>query len=334
MKEVNIYELAAQTAAAMMTKHPDYSYFAARIVINVLYAKTVDSFSETVRRLYTANGGPKVSEKLYRFAMSNSKVLDAEINHALDDRYTYFGYMTLAHVYLLRVDGEIVERPQHLLMRVAAGIHDGDVSATIETYRLMSRGFFTHASPTMFNVGTPREQASSCFLLSSPKVSIDEVFDKVKQCAKISDRAGGIGFGAHYTSNAVPSHGLIDMLRVFNSAARYASQDGKRPGAFAVYLEPWHVGIFDFLRAKRNTGAEESKARDLFFALWTPDLFMKRVEENREWSLFDPAVATGLSEVWGDAFEVCELSIRFFFFIFFFVITSDLTIHNLHRICI
>ncbi|AKD02738.1 ribonucleoside-diphosphate reductase subunit alpha [Pontibacter korlensis] len=315
---VELDNLAAETAASLTTKHPDYAVLAARVAISNLHKVTSKSFSNTMKRLYTYTD-PKTGENasliakdVYEIIRKNAALLDSTIIYDRDYNYDYFGYKTLERSYLLRLDGKIVERPQHMLMRVAVGIHKEDIESAIETYNLMSEKWFTHATPTLFNAGTPKPQLSSCFLLTMQDDSIPGIYDTLKQCAQISQSAGGIGLsihnvratGSYIKGTNGTSNGIIPMLKVFNDTARYVDQGGgKRKGAFAIYLEPWHADIFDFLELKKNHGKEENRARDLFYALWTPDLFMKRVEENGDWSLFCPNEAPGLSECWGKDFE-------------------------------
>lgn len=315
---VELDNLAAETAASLTTKHPDYAVLAARIAISNLHKVTSKSFSNTMKRLYTYTD-PKTGENasliakdVYEIIRKHAALLDSTIIYDRDYNYDYFGYKTLERSYLLRLDGKIVERPQHMLMRVAVGIHKEDIESAIETYNLMSEKWFTHATPTLFNAGTPKPQLSSCFLLTMQDDSIPGIYDTLKQCAQISQSAGGIGLsihnvratGSYIKGTNGTSNGIIPMLKVFNDTARYVDQGGgKRKGAFAIYLEPWHADIFDFLELKKNHGKEENRARDLFYALWTPDLFMKRVEENGDWSLFCPNEAPGLGECWGKDFE-------------------------------
>jgi ribonucleoside-diphosphate reductase alpha chain len=310
--------LAAETAASLTTRHPDYAILAARIAVSNLHKLTSKSFSNTMKRLYTYDD-PKTGENAallskdtYEVIRKNAALLDSSIIYERDFNYDYFGFKTLEKSYLLKLDGKIVERPQHMLMRVAVGIHGDDIESAIETYNLMSEKWFTHATPTLFNAGTPKPQLSSCFLLTMQDDSIGGIYDTLKQCAKISQSAGGIGLsihniratGSYIKGTNGTSNGIIPMLRVFNDTARYVDQGGgKRKGAFAVYLEPWHADIFEFLQLKKNHGKEEMRARDLFYALWTPDLFMKRVEANDVWSLFCPNEAPGLSESYGEEFE-------------------------------
>ncbi|MEK6616882.1 MAG: ribonucleoside-diphosphate reductase subunit alpha, partial [Bacteroidota bacterium] len=260
----------------------------------------------------TGKKAPLIAEDVHAIIEKNAEVLDSTIIYDRDFGYDYFGFKTLERSYLLKLNGQIAERPQHMLMRVAIGIHKHDIDSAIETYNLMSERWFTHATPTLFNAGTPKAQMSSCFLLTMKDDSIDGIYDTLKQCAKISQSAGGIGLsihtiratGSYIRGTNGTSNGIIPMLRVFNNTARYVDQGGgKRKGSFAIYLEPWHSDVFDFLDLRKNTGKEEGRARDLFLALWIPDLFMKRVEENGEWSLFCPNEAPGLSDCWGDDFE-------------------------------
>ncbi|KAM7507915.1 hypothetical protein LguiA_018368 [Lonicera macranthoides] len=311
-------ELAAETAAAMTTNHPDYASLAARIAVSNLHKNTQKLFSETIKVMYNyydKGSGQKaflVADDVYEIIMKNASRLDSEIIYDRDFGYDYFGFKTLERSYLLKVNGKVVERPQHMLMRVAVGIHKEDIDSAIETYHLMSQGWFTHASPTLFNAGTPRPQMSSCFLVCMKDDSIDGIYDTLKECAVISKSAGGIGISVHNiraTGSYIrgtngTSNGIVPMLRVYNDTARYVDQGGgKRKGAFAVYLEPWHADIFDFLDLKKNHGKEENRARDLFYALWVPDLFMNRVEGNKDWSLFCPSEAPGLADCWGEEFE-------------------------------
>ena len=311
-------ELAAKTAASMTTVHPDYAVLAARIAISNLHKVTSKSFSNTAKRLYeyidpiTEEKAGLISKEVYDVIRKNAALLDSTIIYDRDYHYDYFGFKTLQRSYLLKMNNKIVERPQHMLMRVAVGIHGEDIDSVIETYNLMSERWFTHATPTLFNAGTPKPQLSSCFLLTMKEDSIDGIYDTLKQCAKISQSAGGIGLSLHNiraTGSYIKgtnghSNGIIPMIRVFNDTARYIDQGGgKRKGAFAMYLEPWHADIFDFLQLRKNHGKEEMRARDLFYALWISDLFMKRVEENGTWSLFCPTEAPGLADCWGKEFE-------------------------------
>jgi ribonucleoside-diphosphate reductase alpha chain len=314
--------LAAETAASLATKHPDYALLASRIAVSNLHKNTVKSFSETMRMLYdyiddtTGKRVPMIADDVMQVINDNEELLDSTIIYDRDFAFDYFGFKTLEKSYLLRINGKIAERPQHMYMRVAIGIHKNDVEAAIRTYNLMSERWFTHATPTLFNAGTPKPQMSSCFLLTMKEDSIDGIYDTLKQTAKISQSAGGIGLAIHNiraTGSYIggtngTSNGIIPMLRVFNDTARYVDQGGgKRKGAFAIYLEPWHADIFEFLDLRKNHGKEELRARDLFFALWISDLFMKRVEENGDWSLFCPNEAPGLSECHGVEFELLYL---------------------------
>ena len=311
-------ELAAETAASLTAMHPDYALLAARIAISNLHKETLKSFSETMKALYhyidpaTGQKAPLLADEVMQVVNQNAEQLDSAIIYSRDYDYDYFGFKTLERSYLLKMNGKVAERPQHLLMRVAVGIHQSDIAAAIKTYELMSEKWYTHATPTLFNAGTPKPQLSSCFLLSLKEDSIDGIYDTLKQTAKISQSAGGIGLsihnvratGSYIRGTNGTSNGVVPMLRVFNDTARYVDQGGgKRKGSFAIYLEPWHADIFDFLDLKKNHGKEELRARDLFFALWIPDLFMKRVEENGKWSLFCPNEAPGLHDCWGDEFE-------------------------------
>ncbi|WP_375579186.1 ribonucleoside-diphosphate reductase subunit alpha [Marivirga tractuosa] len=310
--------LAAETAASMTVKHPDYSKLSARIAISNLHKTTSKSFSNTMKRLYTyvdaktGQNAPLLSTETYGIIKKHAAQLDSAIIYDRDFGYDFFGFKTLERSYLMKVDGKIVERPQHMLMRVAIGIHGEDIESAIKTYNLMSEKWFTHATPTLFNAGTPKPQLSSCFLLTIQEDSIDGIYDTLKQTAKISQSAGGIGLsihnvratGSYIKGTGGVSNGIVPMLRNFDMTARYVDQGGgKRKGSFAIYLEPWHADIFDFLDLKKNHGKEEMRARDLFYAMWMSDLFMKRVESNAEWTLFDPNEAPGLDEAYGDDFE-------------------------------
>jgi len=310
--------LAAETAASLTTKHPDYALLASRIAISNLHKTTKKSFSETIKDLYfyidpaTNQTAPLIADDVYEIVRDNAELLDSSIIYDRDFGYDYFGFKTLEKSYLLKLNNKVVERPQHMLMRVAVGIHKDDIENVIKTYDLMSERWFTHATPTLFNAGTPKPQMSSCFLLSMRDDSIDGIYDTLKQCAKISQSAGGIGIsihnvratGSYIRGTNGTSNGIVPMLRVFNDTARYVDQGGgKRKGSFAVYIEPWHADIFDFLNLRKNHGKEEVRARDLFYALWISDLFMKRVEASEDWSLFCPNEAPGLSDCWGAEFE-------------------------------
>ncbi|KAJ7359276.1 ribonucleotide reductase alpha subunit [Mycena albidolilacea] len=310
--------LAAETAAYLTTKHPDYAILAARIAISNLHKETKKSFSQVIADLYnyvnpkTGKRAALISKETYEIVAANAETLDAAIIYNRDFTYNYFGFKTLERSYLLRIEGKVVERPQHLIMRVAVGIHGSDLEHVIETYNMMSERYFTHATPTLFNAGTPNPQLSSCFLVCMKDDSIEGIYDTLKDCAMISKSAGGIGLSMHNiraTGSYIAgtngySNGIVPMLRVYDATARYVDQGGnKRPGAFAIYLEPWHADIFEFIDLRKNHGKEQMRARDLFLALWIPDLFMKRVEANEDWSLFCPNEAPGLHEVHSEEFE-------------------------------
>ncbi|HEY8959410.1 ribonucleoside-diphosphate reductase subunit alpha [Chitinophaga sp.] len=310
--------LAAETAASLTTKHPDYALLASRIAVSNLHKNTIKSFSKTMKKLYeyidpkTGKPAALLSDDVWEIIRKNAEILDSSIIYDRDFAFDYFGFKTLERSYLLKTDGKVQERPQHMLMRVAVGIHKEDIDSAIKTYNLMSERWFTHATPTLFNAGTPKPQMSSCFLLTMQDDSIEGIYDTLKQTAKISQSAGGIGLsihniratGSYISGTNGTSNGIIPMLRVFNDTARYVDQGGgKRKGAFAIYLEPWHADIFEFLDLRKNHGKEEMRARDLFYALWMPDLFMKRVESNGDWSLFCPHEAPGLHDCWGEKFE-------------------------------
>lgn len=318
VKTTELDNLAAETAASLTTKHPDYAVLAARIAISNLHKNTLKSFSATMKRLFTyldpktGQNAALLSKEVYDIIKKNEVELDEAIIYDRDFGYDYFGFKTLEKSYLLKLEGQIAERPQHMLMRVAVGIHQADIASAIETYNLLSERWFTHATPTLFNAGTPKPQMSSCFLLTTQDDSIEGIYDTLKQTAKISQSAGGIGLsihniratGSYIKGTNGTSNGIIPMLRVFNDTARYVDQGGgKRKGSFAIYLEPWHADVFEFLELKKNHGKEEMRARDLFYALWIPDLFMKRVEDNEEWSLFCPHECPGLSDTHGEEFE-------------------------------
>ena len=310
--------LAAEVAAAKTTEHPDYALLASRIAVSNLHKETKKSFSEVMSDLYhyidpkTGLPAPLLAEDVYKIVQENRELLDSSIIYDRDFKYDYFGFKTLVRSYLMKLDHKIAERPQHMLMRVSLGIHKNDIPSAIVTYNLMSEGWFTHATPTLFNAGTPKPQMSSCFLLTMKDDSILGIYESLSSCARISQSAGGIGLsihniratGSYIKGTNGTSNGIVPMLRVFNDTARYVDQGGgKRKGSFAIYLEPWHADIFDFLDLKKNHGKEEQRARDLFFALWIPDLFMKRVKENGTWTLMCPKECPGLEEVHSDAFE-------------------------------
>jgi len=310
--------LAAEVAATMTTAHPDYAKLAARISVSNLHKSTKKTFSEVMTDLYTyvnprtEKKAPLLSEEVYQVIIDNKEKLDSTIIYNRDFGYDFFGFKTLERSYLLKLNGKIAERPQHMLMRVSVGIHLNDLDAVIETYELMSKKYFTHATPTLFNSGTPKPQMSSCFLLTMKDDSIEGIYDTLKQTAKISQSAGGIGLsihniratGSYIAGTNGTSNGIVPMLQVFNDTARYVDQGGgKRKGSFAIYLEPWHADIFDFLELKKNHGKEEMRARDLFYAMWISDLFMKRVQEDASWTLMCPNECPGLCDVYGEEFE-------------------------------
>ncbi|GAB0094490.1 Ribonucleoside-diphosphate reductase [Sergentomyia squamirostris] len=310
--------LAAEIAATMTTDHADFAVLAARLVVSNLHKETKKLFSEVMSDLYhainetTGKWSKKISEYHFKLITANAERLNSSMVYDRDYGYSYFGFKTLERSYLMKINGKIAERPQHMLMRVSLGIHGDDIDAAIETYNLLSQRYFTHASPTLFAAATPVPQLSSCFLLSMSDDSIEGIYDTLKQCALISKAAGGIGVnthcirarGSHIAGTNGTSNGLVPMLRVYNTTACYVDQGGnKRPGAFAIYLEPWHGDIFEFLDLKKNTGKEKARARDLFYALWIPDLFMQRVEEDAQWSLMCPNKCPGLFDVWGEEFN-------------------------------
>ena len=310
--------LAAEIAATMTTTHPDYAKLAARISVSNMHKNTKKSFSETMKDLYeyinprTEKKAPLLSDEVYKIIEKNADKLDSSIIYNRDFSYDYFGFKTLERSYLLKLNGKIAERPQHMLMRVSIGIHLDDIDSALKTYELMSKKYFTHATPTLFNSGTPKPQMSSCFLLAMKDDSINGIYDTLKQTAKISQSAGGIGLsihnvratGSYIAGTNGTSNGIVPMLRVFDGTARYVDQGGgKRKGSFAIYIEPWHADIFDFLELKKNHGKEEMRARDLFYAMWTPDLFMKRVEEDSTWTLMCPNECPGLFDCHGEEFE-------------------------------
>jgi len=310
--------LAAEVAAGKTIDHPDYALLASRIAVSNLHKETKKSFSEVMEDLYkyidpkTGQRASLIADDVYEVIMEHRDMLDSSIIYDRDFRYDYFGFKTLTRSYLLKMDGQIAERPQQMLMRVAVGIHKGDLGQAIKTYNLMSEGWFTHATPTLFNAGTPKPQMSSCFLLTMKDDSIHGIYDTLKSCAQISQSAGGIGLsihniratGSYIKGTNGTSNGIVPMLRVFNDTARYVDQGGgKRKGSFAIYMEPWHADVFDFLDLKKNFGKEEQRARDLFYALWIPDLFMQRVEDNGDWTLMCPHECPGLSDTYGAEFE-------------------------------
>ena len=314
---VDLDTLAAETSAMMAPIHPDYARLAARIAVSNLHKETDTPFSDVIYKLYhyinpeTSLWAPLVSEEVYTITKNNQELINDWIDYSKDYEYDYFGFKTLEKSYLLKLKDHVAERPQHMLMRVALGIHGGDLESAKRTYDLMSEKYFTHATPTLFNAGTPKPQMSSCFLLDMHDDSIEGIYKTLIDCAKISQHAGGIGLtthkiraaGSYIAGNNGTSGGLVPMLRVYNNTARYVDQGSKRKGSFAVYIEPWHADIFEFLDLKKNTGAEEHRARDLFYALWIPDLFMKRVKEGGMWSLMCPNECKGLYDVHGNEFE-------------------------------
>jgi len=315
---VELDNLAAETAASLTVKHPDFAKLAARIATSNLHKVTSKSFSNTMKRLYThidpktGENASLISKEAYGVIKKHAALLDSTIIYDRDFSYDYFGFKTLERSYLMKLEGKVVERPQHMLMRVAVGIHMDDIDSVVETYHLLSEKWFTHATPTLFNAATPKPQLSSCFLLTMKEDSIDGIYDTLKQCAKISQSAGGIGLSIHHVrakgsyikGTGGVSNGIVPMLRNFDMTARYVDQGGgKRKGSFAMYLEPWHADIFDFLDLKKNHGKEELRARDLFYALWIPDLFMERVENNEDWSLFCPNECPGLADTHGEDFK-------------------------------
>ena len=310
--------LAAETAASLTTRHPDYALLASRIAVSNLHKNTTKSFSETMRNLHgfvdskTGKNAALIANDVMQIINDNADLLDSTIIYDRDFSFDYFGFKTLERSYLLKIDGKIAERPQHLFMRVAVGIHKTDLESVIKTYSLMSEKWFIHATPTLFNASTPKPQMSSCFLVAMKDDSIEGIYGTLTQTAKISQSAGGIGLsihnvratGSYISGTNGTSNGIVPMLKVFNDTARYVDQGGgKRKGAFAIYLEPWHADIFDFLDLKKNHGKEENRARDLFYALWISDLFMKRVEEDGQWSLFCPHESPGLADCYGAEFE-------------------------------
>ncbi|MCB0478810.1 MAG: ribonucleoside-diphosphate reductase subunit alpha [Crocinitomicaceae bacterium] len=318
VKTSDLDNLAAEVAASKTIEHPDYALLASRIAVSNLHKNSNKSFSQTMRDLYeyvdpvTGENASLIADDVWKIIDKNADVLDSNIIYDRDFRYDFFGFKTLERAYLLKLDGKVAERPQHMLMRVSVGIHKEDIEAAIKTYNLMSEGWFTHATPTLFNSGTPKPQMSSCFLLTMKEDSIDGIYSTLKQCAKISQSAGGIGLsihdirakGSYIKGTNGTSNGIVPMLRVFNDTARYVDQGGgKRKGSFAIYIEPWHADVFDFLDLKKNFGVEEQRARDLFYALWVPDLFMQRVEENGDWTLMCPNECPGLSDAYGKKFE-------------------------------
>jgi len=310
--------LAAEVAATNAVSHPDYAHLASRIAVSNLHKSTKKSFADTMNDLYnyvdpkTGDPASLLAEDVHEIIQANAEYLDSQIIYDRDFSYDYFGFKTLERSYLMKLKGKIAERPQHMLMRVSVGIHKDDLESVVSTYNMLSEGWFTHATPTLFNSGTPKPQMSSCFLLTMKEDSISGIYDTLKQCAKISQSAGGIGLamhdiratGSYIKGTNGTSNGIVPMLRVFNDTARYVDQGGgRRKGSFAMYIEPWHADIFDFLDMRKNHGKEEQRARDLFYALWIPDLFMKRVEENGDWTLMCPNECPGLPDTHSKDFE-------------------------------
>lgn len=318
VKTTDLDNLAAEVSASKTLDHPDYALLASRIAVSNMHKNTKKVFSDVVEDLYnyvdpkTNTRASMIADDVYEVVQNNKAALDSNVIYDRDFRYDYFGFKTLERSYLLKINGKIAERPQHMLMRVSLGIHKNDIDAVIKTYNLLSEGWFTHATPTLFNSGTPKPQMSSCFLLTMKEDSIDGIYETLKSCAKISQSAGGIGLsihdiratGSYIKGTNGTSNGIVPMLRVFNDTARYVDQGGgKRKGSFAIYVEPWHADIMDFLDLKKNHGKEEQRARDLFYALWIPDLFMKRVKENGDWTLMCPNECPGMADTYGDEFE-------------------------------
>ena len=314
--------LAAEVAATSAVTHPDYASLASRIAVSNLHKATKKSFAETIDELYnyvdpvTGDPASLIAEDVHEIIQENAEFLDSQIIYDRDFSYDFFGFKTLERSYLLKMNGAICERPQQMLMRVSVGIHKDDLDSVVSTYHMLSEGWFTHATPTLFNSGTPKPQMSSCFLLTMKEDSISGIYDTLKQCAKISQSAGGIGLamhnirakGSYIKGTNGTSNGIVPMLRVFNDTARYVDQGGgRRKGSFAMYLEPWHADVFDFLEMRKNHGKEEQRARDLFYALWIPDLFMKRVEENGDWTLMCPNECPGLPETHSAEFDALYL---------------------------
>jgi ribonucleoside-diphosphate reductase alpha chain len=316
VKTSELDELAAHICSSMITEHPNYGTLAARIIVSNHHKNTSPSFSETITTLYHnvdihGNPNPLVSDELYEVAMNNKEKFNSHIAYNRDYMFDYFGFKTLERGYLMKVNGVVVERPQHLFMRVSIGIHNNDIKEALQTYDLMSKKYFVHATPTLFNAGTPRPQLSSCFLLHMNDDSIKGIFSSLEECALISKYAGGIGIhihnirgkGSRIRGTNGTSSGIVPMLRVYNNTARYVDQAGRRAGSIAVYLEPWHTDIEPFLEMKKNHGSEEERARDLFYALWISDLFMERVKDDKMWSLMCPDECQGLSDCYGDDFK-------------------------------
>ena len=304
--------LAAETAASMTTTHPDYAKLAGRLAVTNLHKTTPKKFSQSIKELHsfveprTGKESSLIADEVYEFVMENKEVIDGAIVLDRDFDFDYFGFKTLERSYLLKIGKRVVERPQYMYMRVAVGICGGDIKMALRIYDDLSQHFYTHATPTLFNAGTRRPQMSSCFLIGNKGDDIDGLFDTIKDVAKISKWAGGIGLhvhdvrakGAYIKGTGGESDGLLPMMKTYNEVARWINQGGKRKGSFAIYLEPWHADVFEFIDLRKNHGKEEMRARDLFLAMWTPDLFMQRVEEDGDWSLFSPDEAPGLSDVY------------------------------------
>lgn len=311
-------QLAMETAASLTTKHPDYSTLAARLAITALHKETKKSFSETVSDLYkyvdpkTRKHSPVVSKNFYDIVKKHADELDSAIVHSRDHNFDYFGFKTLEKSYLLKLDGKVAERPQYMYMRTALQVCGEDIQGVIDTYNLLSEGYYTHATPTLFNSGTTRPQLSSCFLLDTESDSIEGIFNSLKESAQISKNAGGIGIsftkvrakGTYIAGTNGTSNGIIPFLKIFNETARAVDQGGgKRKGSIAIYMEPWHADIMDFLDLRKNQGKDEIRARDLFLAMWTNDLFMERVDLDEDWSLMCPHECPGLTETYGQEFR-------------------------------
>ena len=304
--------LAAETAAAMVTTHPDYAKLAGRLAVSNLHKTTPKKFSQCIKELHsfiepkTSKESSLIDTDVYQFVMTNKEILDGAIDQDRDLDFDYFGIKTLERSYLLKIGSRIVERPQYLYMRVAVGICKGDLYMALRIYDDLSQHFYTHATPTLFNAGTKRPQMSSCFLIGNKGDDIDGLFDTIADVAKISKWAGGIGLhvhdvrakGSYIKGTGGESDGLLPMMKTYNEVARWINQGGKRKGSFAIYLEPWHADVMEFIDLRKNHGKEEMRARDLFLAMWTPDLFMKRVEEDGDWTLFSPDEAPGLSDAY------------------------------------
>ena len=312
-------QLSMETAASLATKHPDYSILAARLAITSLHKETKKSFSETVEDLYryidprTGLHSPIVSEVFYKLVKGHSDEIDSAIVHSRDHNFDYFGFKTLEKSYLLKIDGKVAERPQYMYMRTALQIWGDNLERAFKTYNELSEGYYTHATPTLFNSGTPRPQLSSCFLLDTESDSIEGIFDTLKEAALISKNAGGIGIsfnkvrskGTYIAGTNGTSNGIVPFLKIYNETARAVDQGGgKRKGSIAIYMEPWHGDIMDFLDLRKNQGKDEIRARDLFLAMWMNDLFMERVELDEDWALMCPHECAGLNETYGEEFRV------------------------------